>query len=221
MAHWKKLILGAVVLAFFAVLVAEWPGWTLRYADVLAWPVVVAVGLVAVGPALARRVPDLRELQLPGGVVATFDQAVIVESTELLTAAELWGPVIDGTEAGPPSDVPTFPGDGDSEATLANEAVRVLATIVGAYAIQLELLSALENAPAGLTHAAVRSFLSDAIAARGHDPNAEDLEKLIAWPVGEGALTLAPDGTYRLTDRGHRVVAALSLPALFVAPKLI
>jgi hypothetical protein len=88
--------------------------------------------------------------------------------------------------------------------------------------MQLDFLRALSNAQHGLTHAAARKWFEDAIAAKaGGATEGWDPDALLSWLLNQSAITLDPDGNYRLTDFGRRVVAALGLPGLFIAPKAI
>jgi hypothetical protein len=221
---WPMAVIGLFVIGGLAALIAAWPAWTLRYIHALAWPAVALIAVATFGPALARRVPSLSALHLPGGVVATFEQQQ--ESFELdadyareLTSPEAWGPVLDDIDADVPEALPQ--PEQDDPLALANEGIRVLGTIVGAFQVQLDFLRALGNAQRGLTHAAARQWFEDAIAAKAGEPGAWDLDALINWLLNQGAMTLDPDGTYRLTSFGQRIVAALGLPGLYVAPKII
>jgi hypothetical protein len=211
--------MAAAAAAVLAVLVAIWPGWTLRYLHVLAWPAVALVGIAAFGPALARRVPALNALHLPGGVIATFSEQHTLEigAADITRAslADAWGPVIDGTEVGPPDS------EEDDPVEIASQAVQVLGLITGAFQMQLDFLQVLSTAPEGLTHVASREWFVDAITARpGGDPAGWDTDALLRWLLNSGSITLDPDGHYRLALVGYRVLAALELPGLFVAPKV-
>ncbi len=97
---WPTGFLAFLGLGGLALLIALWPDWTLRYIHALAWPVVALIAVVTFGPALARRVPSLSALHLPGGFIATFEEQQ--ESFELegdyaaeLTAADAWGAPLD------------------------------------------------------------------------------------------------------------------------------
>src|SRR4051812_28562200 len=93
-ARWRTTLVALLALGAFAACVAVWPSWTLRYLHVLAWPVVAVLAIAAFGPALARRVPALTSLQLPGGLVATFEEQTMFEFESAyaeLTSPEAWG----------------------------------------------------------------------------------------------------------------------------------
>lgn len=212
---------GLVALVGLAALIAAWPDWTLRYVHALAWPAVALIAVATFGPALARRVPSLSALHLPGGVVATFDQQQeTYEETDYaaeLTSPEAWGPAIEDPGDGPAELAP----EEQDPLALANEAIRLLGTIVGAFQMQLDFLRALAGAENGLTHAAASQWFADVIATKRLDPTTWEPEALITWLRNQGAITLAQDGTYRLTRFGDRIVAALGLSGLFVAPKAV
>lgn len=203
------------LIALFA-LVAAWPGWTLMYVHALAWPLVAGAAIFALGPALARRVPDITEVHVPGGLIK-FEQPLGHADTDL-TPAELWGPLPVGDVAEEAPEVPSL--NEDDRADIASEALRVLATITGSYQIQLDLLRTLQSATDGLTHAAARSLLADGLKARGADPAVWNLETLIEWLPNQSCVTVTPDAKYQITTFGRRVIWALDLPTLFVAPKL-
>lgn len=218
---WPTGVVLLLTLGGLVALVAAWPDWTLRYIHALAWPAVALIAVATLGPALARRVPALSALHLPGGVVARFEQQQ--EAFELegdyateLTSPEAWGPPYDKDEAGLEAVDPEH-----DPLELANEAVRILGTIVGAFQMQLDFLRALAAAENGLTHAAAREWFIDAISSKGLDPTQWDPDGLITWLVNQGAITLGQDGVYRATRLGERVIEALSLPALYVAPKVV
>jgi hypothetical protein len=214
--------IGIAILGGLAALIAVWPDWTLRYIHALAWPAVALIAVATLGPALARRVPALSALHLPGGVVATFEEQQ--ETLELhgdyaaeLTSPEAWGPPFDEEEAGL-----IEPGEPHvDQAAIATEALRVFGTIIGAFQIQIDFLRALETAEDGLSHAAARQWFSDLITTKGLDPAQWDADALLTWLVNQGAITLGQDGAYRLTSFGERILVALGLPGLYVAPKLI
>jgi hypothetical protein len=207
----------ATALVVFAILVGVWPDWTLRYAHALAWPVVALIAVAVFGPALARRVPSLSALHLPGGVVATFD----IEQH----AFDLEDLGIEGLEEAVGEELALDEGEGGDEdeslARMATTALAVAGTIIGAFQIQLDFLMFLDRAPDGLTLAASRAWFVDALAARGLTDPGWNPDHLIGWLQNQGAIALTPDGIFELTLKGRGVLAILNSPDAFVAPKAV
>jgi len=219
---WPTGFLAFLGLGGLALLIALWPDWTLRYIHALAWPVVALIAVVTFGPALARRVPSLSALHLPGGFIATFEEQQ--ESFELegdyaaeLTAADAWGAPLDEGDLA----LPEPPDAAPDPAVLAQEAVRILGTIVGSFQMQLDFLRTLATADDGLSQVAARGWFEDVISAKGLDPSLWEVDGLITWLVNQGAVALGQHGAYRATRYGQRVVHALALLGLFVAPKVV
>jgi hypothetical protein len=209
-----------IALALFAalgLLAALWPDWTLRYIDALAWPIVALVAIISFGPALARRVPALSSLHLPGGVVATFEQDQ-QEEASYAELAEAWGPAIDDDAFGEADALAMIERERSAQ---LQEGVMVLAAVIGAFQLQLDFLQTLTKAERGLTHGAARQWFSDELTAKGADPTTWNLDNLLSWLLGRDAISLQPDGTYRITQFGERVIGALHFDGLFIAPKLI
>jgi len=99
--------------------------------------------------------------------------------------------------------------------------MRILRTLLGAFQVQLDYLAALASAPEGLTQQATREWFETTLTARGITTAGYDPEALVRWLLNQETMTLDPDGRYRISIWGQRVVAASNLPGLFVAAKAV
>jgi hypothetical protein len=208
--------IAALAFLFFGALVAAWPDWTLRYVQALAWPVVALIAVAAFGPALARRVPALSALHLPGGVVATFalEQHAFdfgeLDLSELL-GADIAVDEVDGVDA-----------DHDERLAQMTFAFEVSAAIIGAFQMQLDFLTFLQGAPDGLTHLAAQGWFINALDTRGiTDRDQWNPDQLVGWLQAQRAITLTPDATYVLAPHGHGMLTGIQSGDLFIAPKAI
>jgi hypothetical protein len=200
---WK--IATGLSLITLAVLIARWPGWTLRYLRVLAWPSVVLFGL------LLFRWPIhalLQDSSLEGGGVGPFNvrfgQRQAEQQESLVAALTETAERAEGLQA---------------EVQQHLHGLRIAGAFIQIYEVQLQFLRQTRSATSALTGAAAEAWFDEATKAAVDAGAPLDTPALIGWLVDRDLIKLNLAGTYELTANGQELLGLAD--HFWYAPKLI
>jgi hypothetical protein len=181
MARWHvearafAVTLGLFGVALLVAMITE-PVWTLRYERVLAWPVIVLIGIVVfrrnVGQLLQGR--GLRNINVgPGGISAELEPDEQVESAAL----------------------PATSDQVDTELVIV-----ILGLVAQLYQFQIDFLKHVRQSESfRMTRVASEQWFRERLGSEDVVPDAE-IERLLTFLVGRNLLTLQEDDHYAITD---------------------